>query len=119
METTLVTMPITALLVSTITSVNYEQKYRNVLETHMDAIRKDPDTINTQINTHDAYKYEYDFYGLLQHLGFPDDFHWIVLRTNDMVDPRDYTADRTVIAIPSTAFLEKLRRLYMTKYSKL
>lgn len=111
-------MPINDLLVSGGANIFYDQAFRNTLETNMGLLRASTGVITIAIESHDAYKYENDLYGLLQKLLYPEDAHWVIMRLNDFVDPREFSSTTTTLLIPDFTAVEQIRRLYMTRTTK-
>ena len=94
--------------------VFYDQGFRNVIEDHMTYLRTHPNTGVRQVEPGRAYKYEADFYGLLQFLDIPAALHWVVLRLNGMTSPTEYTPDRLSILLVDPTLIEQLRSSHMS-----
>lgn len=112
-------MPISQKQIDPGAAVYYDPAFRRVLETHFGLLRNLQDTRVVQIEDNLAYKYENDFYGLLQEKAVPEYLHWVILRVNDMVDPRDYQSSMNQFLYPPHEVVENIRRIYATTVNKL
>lgn len=97
----------------------YEQGWRDFLESHLFYIRQREDTIPVQIEEYDRYKYEGDFFGLLQTKSVPEEFHWVILRVNDMSSPSELTMDTSMFYFPDLQHIRELMTLYRSQTKKL
>jgi len=61
-----------------------------------------------------AYKYQGDFYGLLDHLSIPKQYHRSVMVVNGLTNSTDYDGEKTVVIVPDYNFLDMLKSLYVT-----
>lgn len=68
-----------------------------------------------QIKPHIAFKYEGDFYGLLDELGIPKHHHYFAMLQNKLTHPGDYDGIVDTIYLPDMTFIDQLRSLYMSK----
>lgn len=112
-------MPINQLLVNTGAAIYYDADFRRVLESHMGILRKLDSTQLVAIEPQLAYKYEFDFYGMLQERNVSEHMHWVILRLNDMVDPREFKATMDRFLVPAAEVIDAIRRLHMTTASKI
>lgn len=112
-------MPINQLLVNTGAAIYYDAAFRRVLETHMGLLRNLASTQLVAIEPQLAYKYEFDFYGMLQERGVAEHLHWVILRVNDMVDPREFKSTMDRFLVPAPEVVDSIRRLHMTTASKM
>jgi hypothetical protein len=99
--------------------VYYDEDWHIVLESHLLVMKQPQITTVLTINPHDAYKYEGDLYSLLQAYNVLPQYHFPIMRTNDMYSPLEYKASMTNLLVPATQFIESLRNLYQTISSKL
>lgn len=93
--------------------VYYSDSFRAVIEDHMTFLRTHPQTYRKSVTSAQAYKFEGDFFGLLQEINEPSQFHWIILRMNKLTSPVYSTDDITSILVPSGDVVERLRSVYM------
>ncbi|MND14836.1 hypothetical protein D3C81_193450 [compost metagenome] len=112
-------MPITQKLADAGATVYYDQAFRRVLETHMGLLRNLQETRYIEIEKHLAYKYEFDFYGLLQELKIPMNLHWVIMRVNNMVDPREFKSTMERFLFPPAEVVDNIRKLHATTAQKL
>lgn len=64
-----------------------------------------------EVKPHLAYKYQGDFYGLLEVLGVSKIHHRYVMVFNDMINSVDYDGLVTSIKIPNMEIIDTLRLL--------
>lgn len=95
--------------------IYYNQLFRNVLEDHMTFLRNSQETTILNIEPAMAYKYEGDLFGLLFNYNIVFEYHWIVMRMNNMTNPNQTKSTLTNLIIPNKAIIERLRSVYMTK----
>lgn len=60
----------------------------------------------------DTYKYEGDFYGILNELNIPTAYHPITLRLNGFSDPGFYDRTITSILLPNPTLLNQIASVY-------
>lgn len=96
----------------------YDPKFVRVLETHLTHLRTHPDTRVAQVHPHDAYKFEGDFYGLLDQFNVPPEYHWVTMRVNDISNPNLVDPSIQFILLPSPSAINKIRQLYQTTSKK-
>ncbi len=65
-----------------------------------------------QLNNLDTYKYFNDFYGILNELGIPAQYHAIILRMNGFSDTGQYNPDITSIILPDFSVIDNLAAIY-------
>lgn len=112
-------MPISQKQIDPGADVYYDPAFRRVMETHLGLLRNMPETRVVAIENNLAYKYEHDFYGLLQAKEVPEYLHWVILRVNDMVDPRDFQSSMNQFLYPPAEVIDNIRRIYATTVKKL
>lgn len=107
-------MQIDSLLTDPGPQIYYDDAFRNVLEDYMGVLRVSSSTSAIAIDPKDAYKYEFDLFGLLRMNSIPDYIHWTVMRMNGFTSPLEITRDLQALLIPDTAMLEKIRQSHMS-----
>lgn len=98
--------------------IYYNTEFRRFLETYMHYIRDHKQTKVEDIDPHDAYKYEGDFYGLLQKIGVQPNIHWLVMRVNDLTNPNEAGEKTTRILLPDEALLSRLSQIFQSLQRK-
>lgn len=104
-------------------SVNYHLEFRQIFEDHLSYLRV-TNVSYSEIDEQLAYKYEGNFYGFLLELGIPIHMHWVYLRINNMVNPKDFGLEpnnpfskglsRELIHISSNE-LGRLQKYYLSR----
>lgn len=94
--------------------VYFEHDFKLLLESHLTYL-KETDIRLQVVTEHQNYKYEGDFYGLLDDIGIPKNLHYITMRVNDYEHSGDYKGDIYSLVLPSYQTIEQLRNVYQTK----
>lgn len=97
-------------------SVYYDADFRRMIEQHRIYLQNAQGYVDRDITPGDAWRWRFDFYGLLQSMGVPEKLRWIYLRVNDYSHPADFDSTRTTIRIPNESAIEKLVALYRNQY---
>lgn len=109
-------MAITALLADAGTAIDYDQGFRAVLEDHMTYLRKHPKTTMIMIQPGDAYKYEFDLFGLLTLYGVKRSMQWVTMRMNDYTTPMQATVELESLIVPSETVINQIRQTHQTSH---
>lgn len=104
-----------AKLIPLVEKVHNDPSYIVTLESHLTHLRKSPDLKMVNITSLQQGKFEGDFYGLLQDLGYATAYHYAILRINGYDSPTDYAGDPISILIPSQSDLDMLKNTHMTR----
>lgn len=99
--------------------VFYNEGFRRELEVHIPLLKSGSDARIIEVEDNIAYKYEYDFFGLLTYLKIPAQYHWITMRVNNMMHPDEYSKDILSVLLPDVVILEQLRTTYTTAHRSL
>lgn len=99
-------------------SIHYDAGMRRYLETYMGWLRDHERTVTLPVDPHQAYKYEGDFYGLLQVLKIPQDQHWLVMRVNDLTNPMDFPQDIQGVMVPDSDVIGRIVQRYRSLTKK-
>lgn len=90
-------------------TVFYDQSFRNVLEDFIPYILNQKSTQKRLVDPSLAYRFEFDFYGLLAHYSIDYHLHWLIMRLAGLTAPNQATRHLSVIHLPSIQLLEALR----------
>lgn len=97
--------------------VYYNEDFRRMIEQHRIYLQS-ADGIDTRVVPDgEAWRWRYDFYGLLNYMDVPEYLRWIYLRVNNMHNPGDFTGLLTTIAIPSFKVIQQLTAIFRNQYS--
>lgn len=96
-------------------STDFEEDYRIWIESFGPYLRAKP-TIKT-IPPAIAYKFQGDFYGLMDYLSVPKEYHYILMRYNGFLHAGDYDGLNIEVKIPDMKMISKLKSLYNTAAS--
>jgi len=106
------TMSIQNLAVVKESSAYYENMYRIWMEAFGPYIRNDFTIQN--VTPAVAARYEGDFYGLLDKMMVPKQYHHLITMFNGYRHPGDYDGVNTDIKIPNSGFYDIMRTMYVT-----
>ncbi len=92
----------------------YNPKFCRIIEGYLPYIRNNADNKILPIDPHDLYKYEGDFYGLLDAMDVSRKLHWITLRVNNLTNPTEFGDSLQVIIVPSTQLISNILQKFTT-----
>jgi hypothetical protein len=85
------------------------------LESFIPYIKSDRQNFNVYSPTQDQnWKYEGDFYGLLNELRVPYKLHYITMRVNGLENSGDYKGDIPSIVVPLETIISRLVVKYLS-----
>lgn len=108
-------MKIYETLISGGPDIYYNPGFRSMIEDHLTIIRNQPDTQVVDIEPLVAYKYAGDFFGLMMSQNIAPQYHWIIMRVNDLISPQDYKDDQLTFIKPSYTFINRLTSVYQSQ----
>lgn len=85
-----------------------------IIETHLTLLRNATGAKLLPVTEQQGYKYEGDFYGLLDDLKIEKKYHLVVLRVNDLLSSADYKGDMSHVILPSISQVELLKSIFQT-----
>lgn len=95
--------------------IYYDPGFRQVLEDSLTFILSQRDIKIQDVDEHDAYKYEGDFWGLLAHVyNVPYELHWLVMRLTGFTSPDQAGPDLKVVYIPNPSYIQQLLSNYQS-----
>lgn len=100
------------------TDLFYDQSFRRLLESYMPWLREHPNTQLIPIDPHHVYKYEGDFYGLLDAMGIKKSYHWTILRLNDIYRAGEVDQEFRWLMVPDHELIDKLKQMYRRKKNR-
>lgn len=103
---------ITALAMEEPKQVYLSTEIRNLLESHIEFLRKHPTTTFFGLEPHLIYKYRGDFYGLMIQANVPINYHWLMLRINGYTSPTNIDENRLYFIQPNFTFVEQIINAY-------
>lgn len=81
----------------------YTKEFMDVLESHLAYLKNRSDTYTVQIDTKRAVVYEGDFYGYLNEIKIEPQYHWVIMRLNDMHASTEFNSAMTELHVPNKA----------------
>jgi len=87
----------------------YNFDYIQIIEDNIRYLKNINNLTVIEIENNLNYKYEGDFYGLLEEKNIPKDYHYACLRINDLKSSVDYKGDRDFIFIPNLSVIDSLK----------
>ena len=95
-------------------STYYEDGFHKVLESFLQWLINDNGTYQITVDQQIAYKYETDFFGLLNVFNIPTNLHWLILRMNGYTSPLDTKANINSLLIPDITTVDFIRQSYVS-----
>ena len=96
----------------------YSRKYRQMIEDHINFLRKNKTVTVVSLDPMVSFKYLADFYGLLFYLTVPMQYHYAVLRLNGYKNPSDFKGTETSINMVDTEVIRLLVNTLKTQAKK-
>lgn len=84
----------------------YSDSFRQELEDHLPLIKQQ--AIFTAVDEGTAYRYEYNFYGLLNEFKVEIYNHWLTMRLMDFTNASDWTQDHRGFLLPNYRQIEQI-----------
>lgn len=104
--------PLESVLTDDGPSVYFSEKFRSMIEANLTYLRNSGNVYTSPIDPDKAYRYEYNFYGLLREMSVPKHLHWIVMRVNGLTDPAEFQRDTSILWIPDITLIERLKAVF-------
>ena len=88
----------------------------NHIESFMTKLRLSPNIkIRNDFSSIISYKFEGDYFGLLDYLEIEKKYHYIILRFNGYVSSSDFKGNDTYVLIPDLDEIENIKNIFLTK----
>lgn len=94
--------------------IYYDTAFMSVLEDHMTYLRNNASTNILSIDPMNAYKYEFDLFGLLLLHNVPKHLHWVTMRVNNYSSPNDFDRTRLTLLVPDGNIVKYIRQSHLT-----
>lgn len=111
------TLSVTSLREDAGDSIYYNEDFRRMIEQHRIYLQQVDGTEPRVIPDGEAWRWRYDFYGLLANMDIPEYLRWIILRVNNLQNPADYNGLNTTVIIPSFNAIQTLAAIFRNQYS--
>lgn len=105
-------MDIFKMLYSAGPAAYYTPALRAVLEDHMTYLRTHPDTRVVVVSDLDLYRFEGDLYGLYMELGIPPQYHYTVMRMNEIDSPQLVNPEKRNLMVPSYTVVDQIKQAH-------
>lgn len=112
-------MPILELMTPIPDSITNDVKFHLMLETHRGYFRQEGNYEVHGVDSHAAYKYQYDLFGYLTSKNVHPELHWLVMRLSDIESPTRFDNTVQVLLLPKKEAYAKLKGLHITSLGKL
>jgi hypothetical protein len=93
----------------------YDKNFLLHMESHFTYLASRDGAKQYPVDPHTAYKYRGDFYGLLDTMRIPRQYHSIVMRLNHLSCPGDFKADMESVLIPDLKEIDLIQSVYSQK----
>lgn len=81
---------------------------------YLDYYHKENKKSEQVIDQHTSYRYQGNFYGLLNELKIPAKYHIFILYFNGYTNPVQFDGNRTVIYLPNLTLIDNLLNTFET-----
>lgn len=92
----------------------YMDGFRAELEEHLAYLRSAKDARIVQVDPGLAYRYEFNFYALLDSLKVPKHMQWLVMRLTGMRSPDEMDRTFQAFILPDEIMVEQIRSNWAT-----
>lgn len=93
----------------------FERDFQIILESHIPHLLSLESTFTQVIDERISFKYEGDFFGLMNEMGILSRYHFIMMRVNNLRCPGDYKRTNNVITILDFQEIDLLNSIYQAR----
>jgi hypothetical protein len=93
----------------------YERAFLSILESHMDYLRKHPQTATIPVSEQDAVIYNGDLQGYLTKYNISMKIHWTIMRMSNLYSTFEFGPDVKFLLVPDETVVDKIRQIYVSK----
>jgi len=95
----------------------YSESYRNTVEACLQILKTHHQTKTVKLDDQKCRIYRHDFYTFLRHtVDIEPVYHWVIMRLNGMLSPRDFDDSVRELLVPEVSYLRQLlTQLNMTR----
>lgn len=97
----------------------YDPRFIHLLSQYIHHFKTNGHVELITLEEYDLYKFEGDFYGLLNKLKIPTPLHWLTLRLNDLYSPLDFRSENTLLLKPTESEVQRLYRRFRSTEKRL
>lgn len=94
----------------------YDEEFLLILRTYLPIIRANYATPVSPTNQQ-LYKYQGDFFGLMDELALSKQYHYAALILNGLTNSTAFSPSMAVILIPDTTYIDQLHSMYTTTFN--
>ena len=98
--------------ITAIAAVYSNPDFLDTLEYHIPRLSVHPDGSLITVEPALANQYRGDLYGLLSAVGVPRQYHWAIMRVNNMRSPTDYLTTMVQLIQPPYREIDDLQRIW-------
>lgn len=96
--------------------VYFDTDFIKHIESFMTKLRASPNIkIRNEFTPVISYKYEGDYFGLLDYLNIEKKYHYIVLRFNGYTSSSDFKGNDLYVLVPDLNEIENIKNIYLTQ----
>lgn len=107
-------MDILAQMNSSGNAVVYERSFMCVMEDHLQYFRDSKTTTTITLDPSMVAVYKGDFYGYLNEVKIPKQYHWFFMRVNGYFAPWEFDGTKTEFLVPDQTEIERLIGPYIS-----
>lgn len=90
------------------------ESLRNVIRDHYTYLRHLDSTRTQYVGKIECLKYRFDYYGLLDYLGIPREYHFVVACINDIQTSTDFNEEEAIVRIPEYSVINNIFTTHLT-----
>lgn len=91
----------------------FDVNFLNLIESYHSVLKQNVKVI--PITEFQSYKFEGDFYGILNDNLIPKKYHFIIARLNGIANSTDYDGKLKIFIVPDFTEIERLKNIFNTK----
>ena len=95
--------------------VFYKESFRNLLEEHLSYLKDESTVEEVVIEPNLLNKFKHNFYGYLNVKNIPRQYHWIVMRMNNMHSSSDFNTTMRTFIMPDINTIENMVKIFNVK----
>jgi hypothetical protein len=95
----------------------YTDSFRRVLEDHRIYLRETGNVNKVVIAPGLAYRFEFNFYGLMKYKNVPPHLWWLLMRMMEMTSPDQMTREMSYYLYPDESVLTQIRSFHASQTS--
>lgn len=106
-------MDIYSLTINRGNDVFYSKAFMDVIESHLIYFRANTKSTVANVDPKKADIYDGDLFGYLNEQGIAQEFHWIIMRINNLYSNSEFGPQVKILLIPDENEIEQIRSMFI------